>query len=124
MAIPISPGVYTKIIDLSTYVQAVPGTIGFVCILSDRGPDNAMTFVGGQDEFFKWFGRPDITTFGKQYGQGPYIANNHLSVSNSLYFSNISRINSLQSDKLTKNHPQHFCVNGNESKQFSFIYIE
>ena len=85
MAIPISPGVYTKIIDLSTYVQAVPGTIGFVCILSDRGPDNAMTFVGGQDEFFKWFGRPDITTFGKQYGQGPYIANNHLSVSNSLY---------------------------------------
>ena len=34
MAIPISPGVYTKIIDLSTYVQAVPGTIGFICIIS------------------------------------------------------------------------------------------
>ena len=85
MAIPISPGVYTKIIDLSTYVQAVPGTIGFVCLLSEKGPDNALTFVGGQDELFKMYGRPDITTFGKQYGQGLYVANNHLSVCNSLF---------------------------------------
>jgi len=85
MAIPISPGVYTKIIDLSTYVQAVPGTIGFVCVISRKGPDNKLTFVGSQEELFQQFGKPNITDYGKQYGQGLYIANNHMSVSYSLY---------------------------------------
>ena len=85
MAIPISPGVYTKIIDLSTYVQAVPGTIGFVCLISRKGPDNKLTFVGSQQELFDMFGKPNITDYGKQYGQGLYIANNHMTVSYSLY---------------------------------------
>lgn len=85
MAIPISPGVYTKIIDLSTYVQAVPGTIGFVCVISRKGPDNKLTFVGSQQELFEMFGKPNITDYGKQYGQGLYIANNHMTVSYSLY---------------------------------------
>jgi hypothetical protein len=85
MAIPISPGVYTKIIDLSTYVQAVPGTIGFVCVISRKGPDNKLTFVGSQEELFQKFGKPNITDYGKQYGQGLYIANNHMAVSYSLY---------------------------------------
>jgi len=85
MAIPISPGVYTKIIDLSTYVQAVPGTIGFICIISRKGPDNKLTFVGSQQELFEKFGKPNVTDYGKTYGQGLYVANNHMTVSYSLY---------------------------------------
>lgn len=85
MAIPISPGVYTKIIDLSTYVQAVPGTIGFACIISRKGPDNELTFCGSSEEFVSKFGEPDILDYGKTYGQGPYICYNHLQVSDSLY---------------------------------------
>jgi hypothetical protein len=85
MAIPISPGVYTKIIDLSTYVQAIPGTIGFVVILSKKGRDNELIFVSSQDDFASEFGRPNITEFGKQFGQGPYICMNFLAVCSSLY---------------------------------------
>jgi len=85
MAIPISPGVYTKIIDLSTYVQAVPGTIGFAPIISRKGPDNKLTFVAGTEDFTSLFGKPNITDYGKTYGQGPYICYNHLQVSTSLY---------------------------------------
>ena len=36
----ISPGVYTKIIDLSYYLQEVPGTTGFIPFFSRRY-DNA-----------------------------------------------------------------------------------
>lgn len=40
MATNISPGVYTKIVDISAYVAAVPGTIGMVCALTKKGEDN------------------------------------------------------------------------------------
>ncbi len=85
MAIPISPGVYTKIIDLSTYLQAVPGTIGFVPILSKRGRDNDLRFIASQEELFSEYGKPNVMDYGKNYGQGLYVASNHLSVSTSLF---------------------------------------
>lgn len=81
----ISPGIYTQIIDLSTYVNSVSGTIGFVPILSDKGPDNVLTKVEGLNDYITKFGEPDIRKFGKYYGQGPYVATQHLSVSNDLY---------------------------------------
>ena len=82
----ISPGVFTKIIDLSTFVQVVPSTIGFICGFSNKGRDNELLFIGGRSEFISEFGEPDITAFGKNYGQGPYIAYNHLGESGSLYW--------------------------------------
>lgn len=81
----ISPGVYTKIIDLSSYLQDVPGTIGFVPFLSRRGPDNELKFIGGLNEFKDLYGTPNIFDFGKSYGQGPYICWQHLTVSTSLF---------------------------------------
>lgn len=84
---PISPGVYTKIIDLSEYVQNVPSTIGFIAIVSERGPDNRLVFTNARD-FYLDFGEPNITylgSLGKQYGQGPYVASSFLKQSDSLY---------------------------------------
>lgn len=84
MAINISPGVYTKIIDLSTYVAGVPSTIGFIPIISDRGEDNRLIMTNGRD-FYQDFGEPNILYAGKDFGQGPYIASSFLSQSDSLY---------------------------------------
>lgn len=82
----ISPGVFTKIIDLSTFVQVVPSTIGFLCGLTRKGRDNELLFVGSRSEFISEFGEPNITEFGKSYGQGPYLAYNYLGESGSLYW--------------------------------------
>ena len=86
MASNVSPGVYSKIIDLSTYVQAVPGTIGFIAALTEKGEDNVLKFVGGRSELLPEFGDPDITKYGKSYGQGPYLGYNFLGEAGSLYF--------------------------------------
>ena len=82
----VSPGVFTKIIDLSTFVQAVPSTIGLVCGLTEKGRDNELIFVGSRSDFISEWGSPDIKDFGKLYGQGPYIAYNFLGESGALYW--------------------------------------
>lgn len=80
----ISPGVFTKIIDLSEYVAGVPSTVGFLPIISERGPDNELILTNSQD-FYRDFGDPDILYVGKSYGQGPYVADAFLKQSDSLY---------------------------------------
>ena len=82
----VSPGVFTKIIDLSAFVQAVPSTIGFVCGLTRQGRDNEVLFVGSRAEFVGEWGEPNISEYGKNYGQGPYIAYNFLGETGSLYW--------------------------------------
>lgn len=86
MAANISPGVYTKIIDLSQFVQAVPSTIGMIAGFTEKGEDNKLKFVGSRADFIGEFGEPNIVTYGKNYGQGPYCAYNYLGESGSLFF--------------------------------------
>ncbi len=86
MASPISPGVYTTITDLSNYVAAVPSTIGLICGITKKGEDNVLKFIGGRAEFISEYGEPNITEYGKSYGQGPYCAYNYLGESGSLYY--------------------------------------
>ena len=86
MATPISPGVYTTIIDLSSYVAAVPSTIGLICGITKKGEDNVLKFIGGRAELISEFGEPNITEYGKSYGQGMYHAYNYLGESGSLFF--------------------------------------
>jgi hypothetical protein len=81
----ISPGVYSKITDLSTYVQAVPGTIGLICSLTRKGEDNVLKFFGSRSEYIAECGEPNIAEFGKNYGQGPYLAYNFLGESGALF---------------------------------------
>jgi len=86
MATNISPGVYTKIIDLSAYVQAVPSTIGCICTLVNKGEDNVLKFLGSRAELVSEYGEPNITDYGKGYGQGQYFAYNLLGESGALYY--------------------------------------
>lgn len=81
----ISPGVYTNIIDLSSYLTSTSGTIGFLPIITEKGEDNVLTRITSFQEYVEKFGEPDIRTFGKYYGCGPYVATQHLSVSSDLY---------------------------------------
>jgi len=87
MAQHISPGVYTKIIDLSEFLADIPGTLGFIPVLSKRGPDNQLVYIGNNKDFRTLFGNPNITQFGQAYGQGMYIAQNHLSIASSIYIT-------------------------------------
>lgn len=80
----VSPGVYVKIIDLSEYVQNVPSTIGFLALVTEKGPDNELVFTNARD-FYKDFGEPNIAFGGKNYGQGPYVASAFLQNSDALY---------------------------------------
>ena len=82
----ISPGVYTKIVDLSAYVASVPGTISFIVGLTKKGEDNKMKFIGSRGEFIGEFGEPNINDYGKNYGQGAYLAYNYLGESGALYW--------------------------------------
>ena len=86
MAANVSPGVFSKIIDLSQFVQAVPSTIGFIAALTEKGEDNVLKFVGSRADLIAEYGEPDISVYGKSYGQGPYCAYNYLGESGSLYF--------------------------------------
>jgi phage tail sheath protein FI len=85
----VSPGVFTKIIDLSTFVQVVPASIGMVCGYSRKGRDNELIFVGSRAEFVSEWGDPNIVDYGKNFGQGPYIAYNFLGESGALYWMRI-----------------------------------
>ncbi len=82
----ISPGVYVKIIDLSTYLQAVPASTGLVCALTEKGPDNELMFVGGRSDLISKWGEPNISHYGKNYGQGLYSMYNFLGESGSAFF--------------------------------------
>lgn len=86
MATNISPGVYTKIVDISAYVAAVPGTIGMVCALTKKGEDNVLKLVSSRADLIAEYGEPNIQEYGKNYGQGLYIAYNFLGESGNLYF--------------------------------------
>ena len=85
MASNVSPGVYTRLIDLSSYLEDIPGSVGFIPFLSRRGPDNVLTYVTGLQDFADKYNKPNINDYGKSYGQGTYIAWNHIKVSPSLY---------------------------------------
>ena len=94
----VSPGVYTKIIDLSQFVQAVPSTIGFIAALTEKGEDNVLKFIGSRADFISEFGEPNISVYGKNYGQGPYCAYNYLGESGALYFMRVLSDNATFSD--------------------------
>ena len=82
----VSPGVSSKIIDLGSYVQSVPSTIGCLVALTKKGKDNQLTFVGSRSELISGWGEPNITEYTKNYSQGMYEAYNFLGESGALYF--------------------------------------
>ena len=98
MAANVSPGVFSKIIDLSQFVQAVPSTIGFISALNEKGEDNVLKFIGSRADYISEYGEPNIATYGKNYGQGPYCAYNYLGESGSLFYMRVLSDNAAYSN--------------------------
>ena len=115
----VSPGVYTKIIDLSTYVQSVPSTIGFLCGFTHKGRDNELIFLGSRAELISEFGEPNITDFGKSYGQGPYVAYNYLGESGALFW-----IRLLPDDAQYSNFRIDSSLNTDGTSSISITYVD
>lgn len=80
----LSPGVYSKITDLSTYVQDVPSTIAFIPFISDKGQDNVMLFFGNREAFINEYGTCNYEKYGV-YAEGLFTADNFIKNSPSLY---------------------------------------
>jgi hypothetical protein len=76
----ISPGVYTTLTDLSTYVSVIPGTIGYVPFFSEKGPDRKVVRVSSLKELETIFGKPAL-----KYGQNEYVASEFLKMSGNMY---------------------------------------
>lgn len=115
----VSPGVYTKITDLSSYVQNVPSTIGFLCGFTHKGRDNELVFLGSRAELISEFGEPNIVDFGKNYGQGPYIAYNHLGESGALFW-----IRLLPDDAQYSNFRIDSSLTGDTTATISITYVD
>ena len=75
------PGVYSEVVDSSFGVQASAGSTGFVCLMSQKGPDNQLMLHGEVTDILKTYGNVDVTS----YGQGMKIAIQYLRFSNQLY---------------------------------------
>ncbi len=81
MATNIFPGVYTTIRDESFTMQPLPGAIGFICILSEKGPDNVPRMTTSVQDLIKTYGKGNPA----KYGQGWYIAKQYLGILGNLY---------------------------------------
>ena len=71
---------------MSAFIQAVPSTIGFISGFTRKGRDNELILVGSRADFISEWGEPNIVDYGKNYGQGPYVAYNFLGESGALYW--------------------------------------
>jgi hypothetical protein len=81
----LAPGVYSTLQDLSTFVDTLPSTTGFIPIICESGPDNQLIRVT-PSTFGKNFGNPNLNyTNSRDVGLGPYVAKNFLSESSNLY---------------------------------------
>lgn len=78
----IVPAVYVTITDRSFTTEGpTTGRAGYIVVVSDRGPHNRVVEVNSQEEFIRYFGKPDIS----KYGQAHYLAAKFLERSNLLY---------------------------------------
>jgi len=83
--IAVSPGVYTSITPLSSYVQEIPSSTGFICFFSNKGPDNQLKVVTSVNSFLKLYGDPDYLKYGAVYGGGQHVAFSFIQTSPKCY---------------------------------------
>ena len=69
-----APDVYSRIVDLTEYIDSTPSTWGFLPLICEKGEDNKLVRVS-RSEFLKNYGEPNINyTNDAQFGLGPYVA--------------------------------------------------
>lgn len=59
MSVYVSPGVYTREIDLSLYVPSLSSTIVGMIGVTPKGPTQERTYISNQQQFVDTFGQPD-----------------------------------------------------------------
>ena len=113
--IPINtfPGVYVSINDNSNvYAEAVPGAIGFMCILSEKGPDNRPVMVTSVTDLITRYGKPSI----RKYGQAWYVAKEYLTTLNNLWVMRVLPSNATYATLALKLNHEDTTVPYNISK--------
>ena len=81
------PGVYTKITDNSQYIEALSSNmIGFICVCSEKGPDNVPRMTTSASDFIRTYGSPNNA----KYGQASYIALQYLKTLSNLYVMRVT----------------------------------
>jgi len=81
------PGVRTRIVDNSQYVEALSSNlIGMVCIFSEKGPDNVPRLTTSASDFIRTYGAPNSA----KYGQGAYVALQYLKTLSNLYVMRVT----------------------------------
>lgn len=73
MAVNVSPGVYTREIDLSLYVPALSTTIVGMVGVTSKGPTQTRTLITNQQQFIDTFGEPDSTIGFEAYAALQYL---------------------------------------------------
>jgi hypothetical protein len=73
MSVYVSPGVYTREIDLSLYVPALSTTIVGMVGVSAKGPTQERTYITNQQQFIDVFGEPDSTIGYEAYAALQYL---------------------------------------------------
>jgi phage tail sheath protein FI len=73
MSVYVSPGVYTREIDLSLYVPALSTTIVGMVGVTTKGPTNARTYISNQQQFVEVFGNPDANLGFESYAALQYL---------------------------------------------------
>lgn len=72
----------TRIIDSSTYVEALSSNlVGFICICSEKGPDNVPRMTTSASDFLRTYGQPNSARF----SQASYVALQYLKTLSNLY---------------------------------------
>jgi len=82
----ISPGVYTKITTLESYVEEVPSSVGFVAIISDKSRDNVLQYSSSREHFLKTTGNPNVNRYGRIWAHGSLIGERFTAASPNLYW--------------------------------------
>ena len=73
MAVYVSPGVYTREIDLSLYIPALSTTIVGMVGVTSKGPEQDRTYISNQQQFIQVFGEPDDTIGYEAYAALQYL---------------------------------------------------
>lgn len=75
------PGVYVTIVDNSFYTESIPGAIGFMCMLSQKGEDNRPVLTTSASDLIARYGEGNPA----KYGQGWYVAKQYVDILDNLW---------------------------------------
>jgi phage tail sheath protein FI len=73
MSVYVSPGVYTREIDLSLYVPALSTTIVGMVGVTSKGPTEERVYISNQQQFINTFGPPDSSIGYETYAALQYL---------------------------------------------------